>query len=137
MLTLTSMIVVIIALHRDRFVRQRGRARARARRTLTAEIARWPEGQDEGVVRWHDVAALTKQDVVTVLSEHGWFYRDQDMDADGWRLFVTRDARSADTRYRPPADGSGSPWRTSAVGESPGADSAQVRSVEQSEGPPC
>lgn len=84
-------------------IRQIGPPNIRARKALASYLDRWPDDLVDGVVRWQDFAALTKHDVRELLHERGWYYRGQDMDADGWPLFATRDPQLAESAEPPPS----------------------------------
>lgn len=65
------------------------------RRDLAVEVRTWTLDQQETVVHWIDYAALSKREIVATVGERLWFYRGQDMYAEGWPLYFTRDEAAA------------------------------------------
>lgn len=74
----------------DPFPRPRGRRAVAQRAALDVEVRGWRIDQHDKVVRWLDHAALSKATIAESAGERQWFYRGQDMHADGWPLFFTR-----------------------------------------------
>jgi len=87
-----AIVFLVMASATDPFPRPRGRRAVAQRAALDAEVRGWKIDQHDKVVRWLDHAALSKATIAESAGERHWFYRDQDMHADGWPLFFTRSA---------------------------------------------
>lgn len=60
---------------------------------LAAAVDTWPSTAEDAVVNRHDYPTLSRRQIVELLYERGWFYVGQDIEAERWPLFLTRNRR--------------------------------------------